>query len=152
MITLSQLANTHRPKQKIQRVGRGVGSKRGKTCCRGNKGDKARQGYKYRFGHEGGQIPLYKKLPTRGFTNGRFASSVFAINLQMIDKLYQDGEIVSLVTLQEKGFAPRRISGGLKILSNGELTKKVTIQARFFSQAAEGKLNKQGIPYQKIQS
>lgn len=152
MITLSQLANTHRYKQKVQRVGRGVGSKRGKTCCRGNKGDKARQGYKNRFGHEGGQIPLYKKLPTRGFTNKRFASSVFAINLQMIDKLYQDGEIVNLITLQEKGFAPRRISGGLKILSNGELTKKVTIEARFFSQATEEKLKKQGTPYQKITS
>lgn len=152
MITLSQLANTHRPKQKVQRVGRGVGSKRGKTCCRGNKGDKARQGYKYRFGHEGGQIPLYKKLPTRGFTNGRFASSVFAINLQMIDKLYQDGEVVSLVTLQEKGFAPRRVSGGLKVLSNGELTKKVTIKASFFSRAAEEKLKGQNIPYQKITS
>lgn len=152
MITLSQLANTHRPKQKVQRVGRGVGSKRGKTCGRGNKGDKARQGYKYRFGHEGGQIPLYKKLPTRGFTNGRFASYVFAINLQMIDKLYQDGEIVNLNTLQEKGVAPRRVSGGLKILSNGELTKKVTIEARSFSQATEEKLKKQGISYQKVTS
>lgn len=60
MITLSQLANTHRPKKKVQRVGRGVGSKRGKTCGRGNKGDKARQGYKYRFGHEGGKF-LYIK-------------------------------------------------------------------------------------------
>lgn len=152
MITLSQLANTHRPKKKVQRVGRGVGSKRGKTCGRGNKGDKARQGYKHRFGHEGGQIPLYKKLPTRGFTNGRFTSYVFAINLQMIDKLYQDGEIVSLNTLQEKGIAPRRVSGGLKILSNGELTKKVSIEARFFSQATEEKLKKQGISYQKITS
>jgi len=146
MITLSQLANTHRPKKKVQRVGRGVGSKRGKTCGRGNKG------YKYRFGHEGGQIPLYKKLPTRGFANGRFTSYVFAINLQMIDKLYQDGEIVSLNTLQEKGIAPRRVSGGLKILSNGELTKKVSIEARFFSQATEEKLKKQGISYQKITS
>lgn len=152
MITLSQLANTHRPKQKVQRVGRGVGSKRGKTCCRGNKGDKARQGFKNSFGQEGGQIPLYKKLPTRGFTNGRFTSCVFAINLQMIEKLYQDGEVVSLVTLQEKGVAPRRISGGLKILSNGELTKKVTIEARSFSQATEEKLKKQGISYQKITS
>lgn len=152
MITLSQLANTHRPKQKVQRVGRGVGSKRGKTCCRGNKGDKARQGYKYRLGHEGGQIPLYKKLPTRGFTNGRFAAYVFTINLRMIDKLYQDGEIVSLSTLQAKGIAPRRVPGGLKILSDGELTKKVSIEARSFSQATEEKLKKQGIPYQKITS
>lgn len=70
----------------------------------------------------------------------------------MIDKLYQDGEIVSLNTLQEKGIAPRRVSGGLKILSNGDLTKKVSIEARFFSQATEEKLKRQGISYQKITS
>ncbi len=150
MITLSELANTHRPSKKVQRVGRGVGSKRGKTCGRGNKGDKARQGYKQTYGQEGGQIPLYKKLPTRGFTNGKFRNVNFAINLGMIDKLYKDGEVVSLKTLQEKGFAPRRIPGGLKILSNGELKKKVSIQAAFVSEAAAEKLKKQGIPFQQV--
>lgn len=150
MITLSQLANTHRPKKKVQRVGRGVGSKRGKTCGRGNKGDKARQGYKQTYGQEGGQIPLYKKLPTRGFTNGKFKNVNFAINLGMIDKLYEDGEVVNLKSLQEKGYAPRRIPGGLKILSNGELTKKVSIQATFVSEAAAEKMKKQGISFQQV--
>lgn len=150
MITLSELANTHRPSKKVQRVGRGVGSKRGKTCGRGNKGDKARQGYKQTYGQEGGQIPLYKKLPTRGFTNGKFKNVNFAINLGMIDKLFKDGEVVSLKTLQEKGFAPRRIPGGLKILSNGELKKKVSIQAAFVSEAAAEKLKKQGISFQQV--
>src|SRR3990172_831913 len=103
MIILSQLTNTHRPSKQRHRVGRGMGSKCGKTCGRGNKGDKARRGYKHHFGQEGGQIPLYKKLPTRGFTNGMFKNENFAINLGMIDKLFSDGEIVSLNTLQEKG-------------------------------------------------
>lgn len=150
MMNLAQLSNTHRPSKKRYRVGRGMGSKCGKTCGRGVKGDKARRGYKHHYGQEGGQIPLYKKLPTRGFTNGRFKNEVFAINLSMIEKLYVDGETVSLQTLQEKGFAPRRVPGGLKILSSGELKKKVSIQASFFSKAAEEKLKKSGISFQQV--
>ena len=150
MMTLSQLSNSHRPKKNSRRVGRGMGSKRGKTCGRGSKGDMARCGYRTRPGHEGGQIPLYKKSPTRGFTNGRFKNTTFAINLGMIEKLYKDGETVSLKTLQEKGFAPRRIPGGLKILSGGELKKKVSIHAAFISGAAEEKLKKSGIAFQQV--
>jgi large subunit ribosomal protein L15 len=150
MMNLSQLSNSHRPYQKPKRVGRGVGSKKGKTCGKGNKGDKSRQGHKFRFGYEGGQLPLYKKLPTRGFTNGRFTSVNFAINLGMIDKLYNDGEVVSLKTLQEKGFAPRRVPGGLKILSNGELTKKVTIEAVGFSEGAQQKLKALGLSFKEV--
>ncbi len=150
MMNLAQLSNTHRPAKKRYRVGRGMGSKCGKTCGRGSKGDKARRGYKHHFGQEGGQIPLYKKLPTRGFTNGRFKNVLFAINLGMIEKFYTDGEIVSLQTLQEKGIAPRRVPGGLKILSSGELTKKVEIKASFFSQAAQEKLKLKGISFQEV--
>src|SRR5579862_9547245 len=107
MMDLSNLSNTHRPKKKVQRVGRGVGSKRGKTCGRGNKGDKARRGYLNRFGQEGGQIPLYKKIPTRGFSNARFRIESYAINLGQIDRYFQDGEIVNLKTLQERRLVPR---------------------------------------------
>jgi large subunit ribosomal protein L15 len=150
MMNLAELSNTHRPAKKRYRVGRGMGSKCGKTCGRGVKGDKARRGYKHHYGQEGGQIPLYKRLPTRGFTNGPFKNEVFAINLGMIDKLYEDGETVTLQTLQQKGFAPRRIPGGLKILSGGELKKKVTIEAKFFSRTAEEKLKKSGISFQQV--
>lgn len=150
MMSLSQLSNSHRPKKKRYRVGRGMGSKCGKTCGRGNKGDKSRRGYKHAYGREGGQIPLYKKLPTRGFTNGRFKNDIFAIHLGMIEKLFSAGEVVNLKALQEKGFAPRRVPGGLKILSNGELKKKVSIEAHFFSQAAKEKLKNQGIPFQQV--
>ena len=149
MINLAQLTNTHRPSKKRHRVGRGMGSKCGKTCGRGSKGDKARSGYKNHFGQEGGQIPLYKKLPTRGFTNGAFKNEVFAINLGMIDKLFSDGETVTLEALQQMGFAPRR-SPALKILSGGELSKKVTVMANAFSKTAEEKLKKSGITFQQV--
>jgi large subunit ribosomal protein L15 len=150
MMDLSNLANTHRPKKNVQRVGRGVGSKRGKTCGRGHKGDKARRGYLTRHGQEGGQIPLYKKIPTRGFSNARFRIVVFPINLGVIEKSFQDGEIVSLQTLQEKRLAPRRAPGGIKILSQGELKKKVTIEAASYSEAAREKLEKNGISYKVV--
>lgn len=150
MMKLSELSNSHRPSKKVRRVGRGMGSKRGKTCGKGNKGDKARRGYQRRHGQEGGQMPLYKKLPTRGFTNGRFKKVDFAINLGMIERLFQDGDVVSLIALQQKGYAPRRVDAGLKILSKGELTKKVTIEAAAFSAGAEEKLKKQGIKFTQV--
>jgi large subunit ribosomal protein L15 len=150
MITLSSLANTHRPKKKVQRVGRGIGSKRGKTCCRGVKGDSARRGYKCRFGYEGGQLPLYRKLPVRGFSNGRFTSVVHAINLSLIDQLFKDGETVNLETLREKGYAPREVNGGLKILSKGTLNKKVSIEAHAFSKGAIEKLEAAKVSYKQI--
>jgi len=151
MMDLSNLSNTHRPKKKVQRVGRGVGSKRGKTCGRGNKGDKSRRGYLNRFGQEGGQIPLYKKIPTRGFSNARFRTESFPVNLCVIEQAFQDGDIVNLKSLQEKRLVPRRVPGGIKILSQGELTKKVTIEAAGFSQSAREKLEKSGISYKVVQ-
>ncbi len=150
MITLSSLRNTHRPKKKVQRVGRGLGSKRGKTCCRGVKGDKARRGYQRRYGYEGGQLPLYRKLPIKGFVNGRFHNEVHAINLSLIEQLYKDGETVNLETLREKGYAPREIGGGLKILSSGELKKKVIIEAQAFSKQAQEKLEKAKISFKVV--
>lgn len=148
MHNLSQLSNSHRPRKKAYRVGRGMGSKCGKTCGRGVKGDKARRGYKHHYGQEGGQIPLYKKLPTKGFTNGLFKKEIFAVNLGLLDRFFSDGEVVSLETLRQKGISPRRVPGGLKILSDGELTKKVTIKAHFFSKKAEEKLKEGGITFE----
>ncbi len=150
MNELSKLSNSHRPRKKAFRVGRGMGSKCGKTCGRGVKGDKARCGYKNHYGQEGGQVPLYKRLPTRGFTNGMFKKENFAINLGMIDKFFSDGDLVTLETLQDKGLAPRRVPGGLKILSTGLLSKKVIIKALFFSAQAEEKLKSGGISFEKI--
>ena len=148
MISLSTLKNTHRPTQKIQRVGRGFGSKRGKTCGRGSKGDKARSGYKRRYGREGGQLPLYRRLPCRGFTNGRFKSKVFALNLNQIERTFEDGEQVSLQTLYEKGIITLKYTGGFKVLAQGEISKKVEIIANAISAEAQRKLSEKGIPFQ----
>ncbi len=150
MINLANLTNSNRPKKKVQRVGRGPGSQRGKTSCRGSKGSKARSGYKARFGQEGGQLPLFRKLPTRGFTRGRFLKAVLSINLGRIDALYEDGEVVNFETLRAKGLAPRELPGGIKILGEGELKKKVSIEAHRFSQTAKEKLEKGSVTFKEI--
>lgn len=151
MITLSNLKNTHRPKKNVRRVGRGPGCKKGKTCGRGAKGDKSRSGYKRRYGQEGGQLPLYRKLPTRGFSNARFRLEVASINLALIEAHFKNGEVVNLESLQAKGLIPRRrLSGGVKILGQGELKKKVTLEAQYFSQSAKDKLEKNTISYKEI--
>lgn len=145
MITLSTLKNTHRPVNKVQRVGRGNGSGRGKTCCRGHKGDKARSGYKRRYGREGGQLPLYRKLPTRGFSNLKFKSKIFILNLSDIQEMFNDGDKVNMETLIHKRIATQVYTGGLKVLSMGELTKKVEIEAVAISAQAQEKLNQNKI-------
>ena len=147
MHSLSQLRNTSRPKKKVQRVGRGIGSNRGETCGRGGKGDSARQGYRKRFGYEGGQVPLYRKLPIRGFTRGLFVKDQQAISLATLEANFENGETVNLASLREKGLVARRLPGGIKILANGDLTKKVKIEAHAFSEAAIEKLQSKGISY-----
>lgn len=147
---LANLKDTSRPVKKVQRVGRGVGSKRGKTSCRGEKGDGSRQGYRRRFGYEGGQVPLYRKVPIRGFTRGRFATPKKAIALGFIETHFAEGETVSPVTLKEKGLITRKEMVHVKILSNGELTKKVSIEAHAFSSTALEKLKAQGISHKVI--
>jgi large subunit ribosomal protein L15 len=150
MHNLSQLKNTSRPPKKSRRIGRGIGSKRGAHAGRGGKGDSHRQGYCKRFGYEGGQVPLYRKLPVRGFTRGTFSKTKVAITLDTLERAFQEGETVNPVTLREKGLIPRRVPGGVKILSNGELTKKLTIEAHRFSAAAAEKLQAQGISFKVI--
>ncbi|MBF5058865.1 50S ribosomal protein L15 [Candidatus Neptunochlamydia vexilliferae] len=147
---LSQLKDTHRKPKRRKRVGRGPGSKMGKTSCRGHKGDKSRSGYKRRGGKEGGQLPLFQKLPHRGFSNKQFATPIFSINLDRIDAYFEDGEVVNKETLMEKGFPMRRMKGGFKVLGNGELTKKVVIEANKYSKNAIVKLEKQGIEFKRI--
>jgi large subunit ribosomal protein L15 len=150
MSDLSQLKDTSRPKKKVQRVGRGIGSKRGATSGRGGKGDSARAGYRKRFGYEGGQVPLYRKLPIRGFTRGRFVKLSFAISLSLIERCFNDGDVVSFATLREKKLVPRRVPGGIKVLGNGELTKKVTIEAHAFSASAMEKIQAKSIPFSVV--
>ena len=147
---LSELKNTHRKNKRPKRVGRGVGSNKGKTSCRGHKGDKSRSGYKTRAGKEGGQLPLFQKLPGRGFPNTRFQKPVFAINLGRINEHFDEGETVNRETLLKKGFPVRRATGGIKVLANGELEKKVVIKANAFSKGAIRKLEEKGIEFKRV--
>ena len=150
MITLHNLKDSHRKSPNVQRVGRGIGSKRGKTCCRGHKGDKSRSGYKRRYGKEGGQLPLYRKLPTRGFSNLGFKEQPFSINLSRIEEIFEDGEKVSVETLIDKGFSPRKLTHGLKILGVGELNTKVIIEASSISKNALQKLEEKKIEFKLV--
>jgi large subunit ribosomal protein L15 len=150
MIDLAQLKNTSRPRKKGKRLGRGIGSSKGLTCGRGGKGDSARQGYRKRFGYEGGQVPLYRKLPIRGFTRGRFVKASCAIGLSTIDAHFEDGETVSMESLREKGLIVRRLPGGIKILANGDLTKKVKIEVHAISEGALKKIQSKAITFTAV--
>ena len=147
MFNLANLTDTSRPVQKVQRIGRGIGSHRGGHAGRGGKGDSHRSGYRKRFGYEGGQVPLYRKIPIRGFTRGRFVKPTAAISFAKIEQYYSDGEVVNPVTLREKGLVARRIPGGIKILAVGTLTKKVKIEAHGFSAAALEHLKEKSISH-----
>ena len=144
MISLSTLQNSSRDKKNVRRVGRGTSSGAGRTCGRGQKGQGARSGYKRRYGYEGGQFRLYMKLPIRGFSNANFRRAFDVINLDLISELYNDGEVVSLDTLRERGYI-KGTSYGIKILGSGELTKKVTIEAQAISDGARKKLQQANV-------
>lgn len=150
MIKLSELKNTHRENKKRKRVGRGPGSNKGKTSCRGHKGDKSRSGYKRRGAKEGGQLPLFQKVPGRGFSNARFKVPVFEVNLERLDATFKNGETINFETMKAKGFPMRRMTGGFKVLARGEITKKVVIEANAFSKNAMRKLEEKGIEFKRI--
>jgi large subunit ribosomal protein L15 len=141
---LESLRNVSRPYKRRMIVGRGPGSRRGKTCRRGQKGMGARSGYQTRQGWEGGGVPLFKRLPTRGFSNARFSVKLDVINLSQIDKMYKEGETVSLETLKKKGYL-KGCSNGIKVLGHGLITKKVKFQVEALSQSAKEKLEKAGM-------
>ena len=117
-----------------KRKGRGHGTGNGKTAGRGHKGQKARSGGGVRIGFEGGQMPLARRIPKRGFNN-IFAKPLEIINLSALNK-FEDGEIVTAETLLAKGILSK-CEYGFKVLGNGKVTKKVTVQAAAFSQAAK---------------
>jgi len=149
MISLHNLKNETRKDQSIKRVGRGPSSGMGKTSGRGMNGDKSRSGYKRRFGKEGGSLPLYRKMPTRGFTRGRFLKDLHIVSLWQLEKAYNDGEEVTEETLRDHGFISGN-SDGIKLLANGELTKKVVIKVNAISAGAKKKLEQSGISYEIV--
>ncbi|NGX63072.1 MAG: 50S ribosomal protein L15 [Candidatus Anoxychlamydiales bacterium] len=150
MTSLSNLKDINTRAKPKRRLGRGPGSKKGKTCARGYNGYKSRSGSTKRYGDEGGQMRLYTKLPKKGFTRGKFLKPTLEINLSKINELYKDGETVSLATLIEKKQAAKNSKAMLKILANGEIDKKVIIEANGFSKGAIKKLEAKKITFKKI--
>lgn len=123
------------------RKGRGPGSGNGKTAGKGHKGQNARSGGGVRPGFEGGQLPLYRKLPKRGFYN-RFATVYSIVNVEVLNA-FEDGAVVDLEALTEKGII-RKEYDGLKVLGRGEITKKLTVKAKIFSASAKEKIEAAG--------
>ena len=124
------------------RKGRGAGSGNGKTAGKGHKGQNARSGGGVRPGFEGGQLPLYRKLPKRGFNNFRFVMKYAVINVQSLNK-FNDGDVVDCAALLAAGII-NNVFDGVKVLGEGELTKKLTVKAAVFSASAKEKIEAVG--------
>ena len=124
------------------RKGRGPGSGNGKTAGKGHKGQNARSGGGVRPGFEGGQLPLYRKLPKRGFNNYRFGKKYATVNVQSLNR-FNDGEVVDSATLLAMGII-NKVYDGVKILGEGEITKKLTVKAAVFSANAKEKIEAVG--------
>lgn len=140
-MNLHELAPVMGSTQVGKRKGRGTGTGNGKTAGRGHKGQKARSGGKVRIGFEGGQMPLTRRLPKRGFNN-IFAKPLTAVNVACLNA-FEDGAVVDAAALIEKGIIAD-CKFGLKVLANGTVTKKVTVKANAFSDAAKAKIEEAG--------
>ena len=138
---LEELKPAEGSKHRAKIVGRGIGSGTGKTSGKGHKGQNARSGGGVRPGFEGGQMPLYRRLPKRGFTN-IFAKQYVAVNVEELNK-FDDGADVTAETLIEKGVISKALDG-VKILGRGEITKKVNVKVAKYSASAKEKIEKAG--------
>lgn len=138
---LGELKPAEGSRKKCKRVGRGIGSGHGKTSCKGHKGQKARSGGNKGPGFEGGQMPLQRRLPKRGFKNN-FAIEYAIVNLKEIDRI-EGVDIITADLLFEKGII-KKLQDGLKILGEGALRRPVTIQADAFSASALEKISAAG--------
>ena len=136
---LSPAPGSNKP---VKRIGRGPASGQGKTAGKGHKGQKARAGRGMRPGFEGGQMPLQRRLPKRGFNN-IFAKEIAIVNVSALDAAFEDGATVDAAALMEKGLVKRELDG-IKVLGNGEITKKLTVKASAFSKEAKAKIEAAG--------
>ncbi len=139
---LHELAPAEGSTKENFRKGRGAGSGNGKTAGKGHKGQNARSGGGVRPGFEGGQIPLSRRLPKRGFNNV-FAKEYAIVNVETINSVFEDGAVVNAETLKEAGVVKKALDG-VKVLGRGEITKKVTVQAAIFSASAKEKIEAVG--------
>jgi large subunit ribosomal protein L15 len=147
-MNLSSLKPPAGQQKSQRRVGRGMGTHRGKTSGRGHKGARSVSGYSKMRGFEGGQMPLHRRLPKRGFTNALFKKHFAVINIGRLEKL--EGDTFSPESLVQSGVI-RKLGDGLKILATGELTRKISVKAHHFSAEAEKKITAAGGSIEKIE-
>ena len=146
-VSLSNLGPAKGSRKKKVRVGRGIGSKLGRTSGKGNKGQKSRRGYSRRRGFEGGQMPLHRRIPKRGFHNP-FGVQYSIVNLEELN-VFPAGETVTPELLRAHGFV-RRATDSIKVLGDGELKTKLTIHAHAFSASAKEKIAKAGGTFEVV--
>ena len=139
---LHQLSPAPGSTSERKRIGRGPASGQGKTAGKGHKGQKARAGRGMRAGFEGGQMPLQRRLPKRGFNN-IFAKKIAIVNLSAIDAKFEDGAVVDVDALIASGLVKKQLDG-VKVLGNGEITKKLTVKVNAFSESAKAKIEAAG--------
>ena len=144
---LHELSPAPGSNREVKRIGRGHGSGNGKTAGKGHKGQKARAGRGQRIGFEGGQMPLQRRIPKRGFNN-IFANEFAAVNVSALNA-FEDGAVVDAAALIEKGIIKKEYDG-VKVLGSGELTKKLTVKAANFSAAAKEKITAAGGKYEVL--
>ena len=139
---LHQLSPAPGSTSERKRIGRGPASGQGKTAGKGHKGQKARAGRGMRAGFEGGQMPLQRRLPKRGFNN-IFAKKIAIVNLSALDEKFEDGAVVDIDALIASGLVKKQLDG-VKVLGNGEITKKLTVKVNAFSESAKAKIEAAG--------
>lgn len=140
---LHTLAPNKGAKHRVKRLGCGESSGHGKTSGKGNKGQKARSGSGTRVGFEGGQMPLHRRLPKRGFNNINFKTKVEVVNLAQLDKAFNDGDTVDEAALRKAGLI-NRPAEQIKVLGQGEISKKLTLVVDTISASAKEKVEKAG--------
>ena len=139
---LHELSPAEGSKKAVKRIGRGPASGQGKTAGKGHKGQTARAGRGMRPGFEGGQMTLQFRFPKRGFNN-IFAKEIAAVNVSALDKAFEDGAVVDVNALIEKGLVKKALDG-VKILGNGEISKKLTVKVNAYSDSAKQKIEAAG--------
>ena len=144
MIDLSNLSPAPGSTHSRKRVGRGTSSGNGKTAGRGQKGQKSRSGGAPRVGFEGGQMPLYRRIARKGFSNYPFKKEYVCINVEQLEACFNDGETVNKASLSEKGFISAKSNVLVKVLGNGDISKKLTVDVDKVSASAKEKIEKAG--------
>lgn len=139
---IHELSPAHGSRKAAWRKGRGYATGNGKTGGRGHKGQKARSGGGVRVGFEGGQMPLSRRIPKRGFNN-IFAKPLESVNVQILNDRFEDGAVIDAETLLDSGILSK-CEYGVKILGNGDITKKLTVRAKAFSASAKEKIEAAG--------